>query len=452
VTSSKGSFRVGRVRADLRGSVWYLCYSEHGRRHRPRVGPDRRAARRMAAQINAQLESGAPAALSFEPIGIDELQRRWLANHEHVLRSSLQTIRRYRAATNHLIGFVNDRHRGCRTSVFGVTHAEDFVRYLRTVQVAPNGHANARKRPLLDKGIQFILETCRCMFRYTIKRRHLSPYAENPFSELELDRLPIENSKPVHILTPDLEGQLLEACDDWQFPVFLTLMLTGLRPGELTHLLLPEDLDLESSVLRISNKPRLHWQVKTRNEREIPLVPVLVDVLRLAIGARSTGPVFQRRRFVSGGRPLLAGKSQLQLENELVHRTTTAAEGDLICRAIEARVARCVWRDAGMIKSERIRTEFMRLTRSIGVPEITAPKSLRHGFATSMQDANVDPIVRCELMGHSTGACGNGNGLGMTATYTHTRPETKRAELIRALSNRRSHGAAERWLRVQLQR
>jgi integrase len=216
--------------------------------------------------------------------------------------------------------------------------------------------------------------------------------------------------------------------------------------------LLPEDLDLESGVLRVSNKPRLYWQVKTRNEREIPLVPVLADVLRLVIGTRSTGPMFLRRRFVSGERPLHAGKSQLQLENELLHSTTTAAERDLFCRAAEARFARRVWRDAGMIKTERIRMEFMRLTRSIGVPEITAPKSLRHGFATSLQDANVDPIVRCELMGHSTGARGSGHGLGMTATYTHTRPETMRAELIRALSNRRSYGAAERWLRAQLRR
>jgi len=237
VTSSKTSFRVGRVRADLRGLVWYLCYSENGHRQRPRVGPDRQAARRMAAQINAQLESGAPAALSFETITIEELKQRWLANHEHVLRSSLQTIRRYRAATSHLIGFVNSKHPGCRTSVFGVHHAEEFVRHLRAIKVAPNGHTNARKRPLLDKGILFILQTCRSMFRYAIKRRHLSPYADNPFSELDLERLPIENAKPVEILTPDLERKLLEACDDWQFPVFLTLMLTGLRPGELTHLL-----------------------------------------------------------------------------------------------------------------------------------------------------------------------------------------------------------------------
>ena len=56
----------------------------------------------MAAQINGQLESGAPAALSFEPISIPQLRGRWLDHHEHVLRSSVQSINRYRTATEHL--------------------------------------------------------------------------------------------------------------------------------------------------------------------------------------------------------------------------------------------------------------------------------------------------------------------------------------------------------------
>ena len=70
------SFRVGKVQGYLRGQVWYLCYHEQGQRRRPRVGPDREAARQLAAQINAQLEVGAPAALSFEPLSIPQLRQR----------------------------------------------------------------------------------------------------------------------------------------------------------------------------------------------------------------------------------------------------------------------------------------------------------------------------------------------------------------------------------------
>jgi integrase len=196
-------FRIGKAQGYLRGNVWYLYYHEQGQRRRPRVGPDLEVARQMAAQINSQLETGAPAALSFEAISIVDLRQRWLAHHELVLRSSLASINRYRAATDHLIRYVQDVKSVKLASHFHASHAEDFVGHLRTIRVSPNGHPKSVKRPLLDKGIQYILETCRTLFAYAMKRRHLSPYAENPFSALQLSRLPIEHVKPIVLLTDD---------------------------------------------------------------------------------------------------------------------------------------------------------------------------------------------------------------------------------------------------------
>jgi|GEM_PF-3168152 len=152
-TRSADQFRVGNVRGYLRGSVWYLYYYEQGQRRWPRVGPDKAVARQMKAQINGQLGVGAPSSLSFEPISLIELRERWLIRHEHVLRSSVQTIRRYRTATEHLARFVNDVRPVKDVSNFHASHAEEFVRYLRSIRVAPNGPPNSAKRPLLDKGI-----------------------------------------------------------------------------------------------------------------------------------------------------------------------------------------------------------------------------------------------------------------------------------------------------------
>lgn len=83
----------------------------------------------------------------------------------------------------------------------------------------------------------------------------------------------------------------------------LTLLLTGMRPGELTHLLLPDDLEMETGWLYIRNKSQMGWQVKTRNERDVPLVPVLGDVLRVAVGGRAAGPLFCQRLFSHCVRP-----------------------------------------------------------------------------------------------------------------------------------------------------
>ncbi len=183
----------------------------------------------------------------------------WLRHHEQVLRSSVQTINRYRTASKHLLDFVEKSHVPRTPSHFRSQYAEEFVRHLRTIQVAPNGHPNSKNRPLLDKGVKFILETCRAMFNFAMKRRHLSPYAENPFSVIDLDRIPVENRRPISVFSADEERQFFEQCDDRQFPIFATLAMAGMRPGELCHLLLPEDVDLVHSLLMIQNKPKLGW-------------------------------------------------------------------------------------------------------------------------------------------------------------------------------------------------
>jgi integrase len=441
------AFRIGKVQAYRRGQVWYLCYHEHGQRQRPRVGPDKEAARQLASQINAQLEVGAPAVLSFEPVPIPELRDRWLQHHEQVLRSSVQTINRYRTATAHLLQFLQQRPVR-HASHFHTAHAEEFVRYLRTIEVAPNGHPHSAKRRLMDKGVHFILESCRALFHYAAKRRHLSPYAPNPFSELEIDRIPIEHARPIVLFTPAQERTFLEVCDDWQFPLFLTLALTGLRPGELTHLLLPDDLDLSAGLLHIRNKPQLGWQIKTRNERDLPLLPEVIAVLRVHLRGRQTGPIFRRRRWSDAGNRL-QDSTRDAIEAELVRRVADreAGLGQPLERGERLRLARGIWRDLGALKEDRVRTEFLRLTTGIGVPACTAPKMFRHLFATALQEGRVDPLIRNELMGHvAAGERSAGHGLAMTAVYTHSRPETRRQQLQAALGDRPAIAVARSWL------
>lgn len=438
VATRRSSFRIGKVRGYLRGKVWYLCYYENGKRRRPRAGEDLQSAKQMAAQIGAQLESAQATLLSFEPISIPQLRDRWLEHHEHVLRSSVHTISRYRTASDHLLKFL-EHHPIKLASLFSSRAAEAFVRHLRTIEVAPNGHKNSTKRRLLDKGVKYILECCRALFSYAAKRRHLSAYAENPFIVIEVDRMPVEDSKPIVLLTAEQERQFLEECDDWQFPIFLTLMLTGLRPGELCHLLV-SDLDLEAGILRVRNKPQLGWQIKTRAERDLPLVRVLADVLRQLVGTRGSGCLFRRRRFVDTGEvPALQQLDVEGLISEAARRLVDAqaAQGGMLTRFRRLSVLRTIWRDMGALKEDRVRTEFIQICRNIGLPELSAPKLLRHGFATALQEANIDPLVRNLLMGHAPAGGGvPGGGLGMTAVYTHTRPETIRRQLESAMAAR----------------
>jgi integrase len=443
MTTVSTSFRVGKVQGYLRGQIWSLCYHEAGRRRRPRVGPDRTAARQMAAQINGQLAVGAPAALSFDGISIPLLRENWLEHHEQVLRSSVSTLARYRTATEHLLRFLS-QHPVKHVAQFHTRHAQNFVRYLRSIQIAPNGHANTAKRPLMDKGLRYILECCRSLFNYAAKRRHLPPYAENPFCILEIDRIPVQQVKPVILFTPEQERAFLQACDDWQFPLFLTLMLTGLRSGELCHLLLPDDLDMAEGLLYVRNKPALGWQVKTRNERVIPLHPDLVAVLRGIVNGRCWGPVFRRRQFRDSLQPF---QNLLEWERALKTRSTSTDAIDIVTRADRAALAEKLWRQQGRIREDRVRLEFMGLTRRLGLNTWTAPKMFRHLFATALQEGNVDPLIRNELMGHvAAGDRTAGHGLAMTAVYTHTRPATRRKQLELALEGRPALAVARAWI------
>src|SRR5690349_17683171 len=97
--------RVGKVSLYQHHGAWWVYYREAGTPVRKKVAVDRGPAEQVAAQINAQLASNAPTLLSFQPVSVPDLRTRFLDYHENVLRSSLATIRRYRAATAHLETF-----------------------------------------------------------------------------------------------------------------------------------------------------------------------------------------------------------------------------------------------------------------------------------------------------------------------------------------------------------
>jgi integrase len=415
-------FRVGKVSVYLHHGAWWLYYRDGGGPVRRKVAEAREAAEQVAAQVNAQLTSGAPTLLSFSPIGVPDLRQQFLDYHEHVLKSSVGTVRRYRAATQHLDTFAAQQP---RPPAAHEVRPDAFATYLRRIEVAPNGHRNSRKRTLRDKGVQFILETCRAMYNFAVKRRHLPPHVGNPFLELPLDRLKIEDAKPIFVFDAAAELAFLKAASGWAFPLHFTLAKTGLRVGELTHLLI-EELDLEGGWLHVRNKTELGWRVKTGNERSVPLLAEVVAVLRWVIGDRKAGPVFLREKLV-GHTPPLGGD---RLELERVCRARQQAAAQPLSRVAAQRIARRVWREAGAVKADAVRNSFVRVMKRVGHPEATCPKSWRHSFATLLQDANVDPLIRQQTLGHRPT---EKTGLGMTGNYTHTRPETQREQIEQAL-------------------
>ena len=426
--------RIGCVSYYLHHGAWFLYYLEYQdgvkvqRRHK--VADTEEEAAQIAAQINAQLASSSPTPFSFTSVNFLKLRQAFLTHHETVVKSSPATIRRYRSATQHLENYFNAC---CQSDLAHSIRADHFVAWLRKQKVSPNGHPNTAKRALRDKGLRFVLEVCRSVYIYAAQQRFLPPYFENPFSKLNLERMKIEDAKPIFVFDAEDELSFFQKADDWAFPIHFILAKTGLRSGELIHLLI-EDIDLENGWLHVRNKSELHWKVKTRRERSVPLIKEAVAVLRRVIGDRTSGPVFIRHQFDAFSSPL-GNLDQLELQELLQQRIAHADSGSVLTltQTMEEKHARAVWREAGVIRSERVRNSFIRTAKLAGLKQSSCPKSWRHSFATLLQDANVDPLIRQITLGHKPSEDARSGGLGMTGVYTHTRSTTQRREIERAL-------------------
>ncbi|MHB1037114.1 MAG: tyrosine-type recombinase/integrase [Pirellulales bacterium] len=259
--------RVGRVSYYYHHGGWHVYYRDGQRQVRRRVADTAEEAERIAAQVNAQVSAYRPTLFGFVKISVAELRQRFLDHHEHVLRSSLATVDRYRTATKRLEDFAAT---GGRSVFAHEVQPEQFLRYLRSLKVPANGHSSPVRRPLRDKGLRFILEACRSLYGFAAKQRHLPPYAENPFAGLGRALVRIENAKPVFVFDETTELAFFRAVDNWSFPLHFMLAKTGMRPGELMHLLV-EDVDLDAGWLHVRNKPELGWRSKTGRVRMIPL-------------------------------------------------------------------------------------------------------------------------------------------------------------------------------------
>ncbi|MEI8196730.1 MAG: tyrosine-type recombinase/integrase [Phycisphaerae bacterium] len=370
---------------------------------------------------------GAPTAMECATT-IPALRQAFLDHHEKVLGSSMATVNRYRAATAYLELFAIRSKCTSATSL----DASAFVEFLRSVNVASNGHSHTTRRRLRDRGIRYILETCRSLYRFGLQKGMLPKDFVNPFSALGIGHFKVRDRRPVFVFDAEQELAFLRAADLWGFAVHLTLAKTGLRPGELVHLLI-EEVDLDGGWLHDVSKAELGWTIKTGRERQVPLVSELVTLPRHVIGTRKAGPVFMRARLWGSLTPSsLAGNRRVfgRVAEERLSAARTNG-GHSLSRTEEARILRGIWRDAGATKEDRVRNSFISISKKIGI-EATCPKSWRHTFATLLQQANAEVLVRQITLGHKPSSPED-SVLGMTGNYTHTTPELQRREIERAL-------------------
>ncbi len=433
--------RIGSVTIYKRGPTYYLYYRENDRSLKPPVGRDLNEARRLASQTDSQLRDMRPTAFNIEHIGVEDFATEWLAHCRTVRGLSHETLKRYWSAIDHFVQFAGGAGI-CRMEDVTPPVMEEFLKHMRAKQRTCNGKRRRKgtnpSNRYSERGIAFVLATCRTAFDHAIQRCHMRPYAGNPCKELPIDSMSKTPGKRRDPFTPEQEAVFYGACNDWQFGIFFTLAAVGIRRNELRFLLV-SDVDWKRRVVHIRNKPEVFWSTKTRRDRKIPIFPLWESVLKERIGSRGEGFVFLNESFypkpgkLPEKRPAGSFKDYFEMTDALkarldeVENRMEGTSEDALMRG-KRRAIHEFLRDMGQIPSNRIRQDFIKLTRKIGLPRHTSPHEFRHLCARSMKEAGTDPFARQAILGHAS--------LEMTGRYTNTRVQTTRQAVEQALRSK----------------
>jgi len=223
-----------------------------------------------------------------------------------------------------------------------------------------------RFRPTVaPRTVNYELQTLRAFFQWAVRRNHLFV---NPATDVE--RLRIAKRVIPKFLTSEQLRRLFTVCNESERQLFMTVLLTGMRKGEVTHLTWP-DINFEMGVIFIQEKPQWHWKPKT-DERLIPISPTLREILvRLHAERRDDGLVFPNK---SGG-----------VDTHLL-------------------------------------SKLKKLGRRAGIPTITV-HALRHSFGAHLRMAGVNLADIADLMGHKD--------LATTQIYAKVQQEHLRSVIAR---------------------
>lgn len=207
-----------------------------------------------------------------------------------------------------------------------------------------------RKMASLKSFFKFLLKTKQIEVNPMLKHKALKTpkIVQIPFSEKELADLIHEVDNPVGF--EEIRDKLI-------VEMFYT---TGMRRAELINLML-RNVDLSSSVIKVLGK--------RNKERIIPLLPVIVDQLKLYLNERALV------EDIVDGEYFFISKKGLKLSESFVYRL--------------------------------INSYFSKVSEKVK----KSPHVLRHTFATHLLNNGADLNSVKELLGHSS--------LASTQVYTH---------------------------------
>lgn len=135
------------------------------------------------------------------------------------------------------------------------------------------------RETVTQRTVNYELQVLQTFFRWAMTKNYLFV---NPASVVERFRIP-KRALP-KFLTVDELKRLFEACSDDERRLFMMILLSGMRRGEIEHLTWA-DISFDMGVIFIQEKADLHWKPKT-DERLIPMSQPLRVILQQQYSVR----------------------------------------------------------------------------------------------------------------------------------------------------------------------
>lgn len=196
----------------------------------------------------------------------------------------------------------------------------------------------------------------KAMFNKAIHWGYLS---QNPTKNIK--KLPDITKKLPRFLSLEEINAVLKECPSWFYNIIVTLILTGIRIGELVNLT-RNDINFKQRRIHIQSKDG--WTPKTYEIRTIPMHPLVMDILKKL--PKNTKYVFTSPK----GHKLIGGNLQKRY--------------------------------------------FKKITNKLGLKDVTI-HTLRHTFASHLVMKGVDILTVSKLLGHSD--------IKTTMIYSHIAPD-----------------------------
>jgi len=232
-----------------RGNIWWITITRNGKRfHLSTKVTDKKKAQQIYREVLLRLSAGKESAIGN--------------SSEKFTESCLTYEEFYR---EHYLPWCKGRHATYqKTKKYFLNLIPEWFRKLKLCEISLK-EVESYQSHLIRKGLS--VDTCN-KYISILKASMTKAYEWELISEERLKsirkvKLLKGEVKRLRYLNPDEIKRLLEACDDYVYPIVFTALNTGMRKGEILGLRW-KDIDLKNGLILLE-------KTKNQERREIPM-------------------------------------------------------------------------------------------------------------------------------------------------------------------------------------